>query len=371
MAERYHAEILAELPEVDAVVGTGDYPRIAEVIQKSLTGEQVVLYGHMNDDLPEENRMLATPSYMAYSKIADGCDNCCTYCIIPKLRGKFRSRPMEEIVREAENLAESGVRELVVIAQDTSRYGIDLYGDYQLPELLTRLCAIEKLHWVRVLYLYPEMLTDALMDVFAKEEKLVKYMDIPIQHADDAVLKRMGRHLTNGQLVELIEKLRKHVPGIVLRTTVIAGFPGETEAQFETLLHFVKTMRFDRLGAFAYSQEDGTPAAKLPDQLPEEVKEARAEEILKAQEAISLSLQQEKVGTVCEVLIEGYDPESLMYFGRSAGDAPEVDNTVYFVSEEEHETGEFVMVEVLNADIYELIGRSVLDEKGETDEYTE
>lgn len=361
LAERYHDEILEELPEVDAVVGTGDYPKIAEVISRAFSGEQVVLYGHMNDRLPDEKRMLATPGYMAYSKIADGCDNHCTYCVIPSLRGKYRSRPMEEIVQEAEHLAEAGVRELVVIAQDTSRYGIDLYGEYRLPQLLKQLCAISQLHWVRVLYLYPEMISDELIEVFATEEKLVKYMDIPIQHAHDKVLKQMGRHVTHDDLVSLIEKLRRSVPEIVLRTTVIAGFPGETEEEFETLLRFVKEMRFDRLGAFAYSKEDGTPAARLSGQLPEEVKAERAEKILMAQEAVSLSLQEAKVGTVLEVLVEGYDDESLMYFGRSAGDAPEVDNTVYFASEEELGAGDFVMVEILNAETYELIGRAVLD----------
>ncbi len=361
LAERYREEIMQELPEVDAVVGTGDYAKIAEVVRQANAGEQVVLYGHMNDPIAEESRMLATPGYMAYCKIADGCDNRCTYCVIPQLRGNYRSREMAEIVAEAERLAEGGVRELVVIAQDTSRYGIDLYGEYKLPDLLTKLCAIEKLHWVRVLYLYPEMITDELMDVFAKEEKLVKYMDIPIQHADSQVLRRMGRHLTHKELLTLITKLRARVPGIVLRTTVIAGFPGETEEQFETLLSFVKEMRFDRLGAFAYSQEDGTPAAKLPDQLPENVKNARAEKVLAAQEEISLSLQLDKIDTLMEVLVEGYEEESLMYFGRSAGDAPEVDNTVYFVSEDEHTPGDFVTVKILNADTYELVGSAVLE----------
>ncbi len=361
LAERYHDDIMAELPEVDAVVGTGDYPKIAQVIQRAFDGEQVVLFGHMNDRLPDENRMLSTPNYMAYSKIADGCDNRCTYCVIPSLRGSYRSRPMEEVVREAEAFAEKGVRELVVIAQDTSRYGIDLYGKYCLPELLQKLCAIEKLHWVRVLYLYPEMISDELIAVFAQEEKLVKYMDIPIQHAHSKVLRQMGRHLSHEDLVTLVEKLRSRVPGITLRTTVIAGFPGESEEEFQTLLDFVRTMRFERLGAFPYSQEDGTPAARLPGQLPEEVKAERAEKILAAQEAISLSLQQEKIGSVMEVLVEGYDEESLMYFGRSASDAPEVDNTVYFASEEELSLGDFVSVEILNADTYELVGSVVFE----------
>ncbi len=362
MAERYHDEILAELPEVDAVVGTGDYTKIAEVITRAFDGEKVVLYGHMNDDLPEESRVLSTPGYMAYLKIADGCDNCCTYCIIPKLRGRYRSRPMEEIVREAAALAESGVRELVVIAQDTARYGVDLYGKSRLPELLKNLCAIPGIHWVRVLYLYPEAITDELIDTFAREDKLVKYMDIPIQHASDEVLKRMGRHLTRAQLVTLLEKLRSRVPGIVLRTTVIAGFPGETEAQFQELLAFVKAMRFERLGAFAYSQEEGTPAARLDGQLPEDERAARAEQVLRVQADISLALQKEKIGTVTEVLVEGYDPDSLMYFGRTAGDAPEVDNRVYFAAEDALCPGDFVPVEILQAEAYELVGRAILEE---------
>lgn len=365
MAERYHDEILAELPEVDAVVGTGDYHKIAEVIARAYAGEKVVLFGHMNEALPEEVRMLSTPGYMAYIKIADGCDNHCTYCIIPKLRGTYRSRPMEHIVEEAAALAAGGVRELVVIAQDTSRYGIDLYGAYRLPELLRRLCAIDGLHWVRVLYVYPEVITDELIDVFQTEKKLVPYMDIPIQHSDSAVLKRMGRHLTHEQLTELLAKLRRKLPNLVLRTTVIAGFPGETEEQFNALLSFVKEMRFDRLGAFAYSQEEGTPAAQLPDQLPDEVKAARAEQILAAQAVISDEMQQAKIGTTAEALVEGYDEESLMYFGRTQGDAPEVDNTIYFAAERELLPGEFVQVKILNADTYELIGQVCPERSGQ------
>ncbi len=362
LAERYHDEILEELPEVDAVVGTGDYVKIAEVIRRAEDGERVVLHGHMNDSLPEEKRMLSTPGYMAYLKIADGCDNHCTYCIIPKLRGAYRSRPMEEIVHEAQELAAAEVRELIVIAQDTSRYGIDLYERYALPELLRKLCAIDGIHWVRVLYLYPEMITDELLDTYRAEKKLVHYMDIPIQHANDDVLKRMGRHLTHAQLLDLMNRIRTVVPDIVLRTTVITGFPGETEEAFSELLDFVKEMRFDRLGAFAYSQEEGTPAAKLPDQLPEVVKQERADIILEAQAAISLALQNKRIGTVLEVLVEGYDDESLMYYGRSTGDAPEVDNTVYFAAEDEVAIGSFVFVEILNAEEYELVGRMIPEE---------
>ncbi len=370
MAERYHDEILTELPEVDAVVGTGDYHKIAEVIRRAFAGERVVLFGHMNDALPEETRMLSTPGYMAYLKIADGCDNHCTYCIIPKLRGQYRSRPMESILEEAEKLVSSGVRELVVIAQDTSRYGIDLYGAYRLPELLRQLCALSDVRWVRVLYLYPEVITDELIHVFQTESKLVPYMDIPIQHSDSAVLKRMGRHLTHEQLTALLTKLREQLPSLVLRTTVIAGFPGETEEQFRALLDFVKAMRFDRLGAFAYSQEEGTPAAQLPDQLPDAVKTARAEQLLAAQAVIANELQQAKIGTMTEALVEGYDEESLMYFGRTPGDAPEVDNTIYMASEWELFPGDFVTVEILNADTYELVGR-VCPKGEDPNEYTE
>ncbi len=361
MAERYHDEILKELPEVDAVVGTGDYTKIAQVIAQAKAGDKVVLYGHMNDELPEEERMLSTPGYMAYLKIADGCDNNCTYCIIPKLRGHYRSRAIEEIIREATSLVAGGVRELVVIAQDTSRYGIDIYGEYRLPELLKALCAIPQVHWVRVLYLYPEVITDELIHTFASEKKLVKYMDVPIQHASSAVLKRMGRHLTNEQLVTLIEKLRKNIPDIVLRTSVIAGFPGETEEQFNELLHFVQKTKFDRLGAFAYSQEEGTPAAKLDGQLAENIKADRAAKVLEMQAEISIALQKAKIGSVAECIVEGYDEESLMYFGRTAGDAPEVDNTIYFAAEDELYAGDFVAVEILNADAYELVGRAILE----------
>lgn len=365
MAERYHDDIMAELPEVDAVVGTGDYVKIAEVIRQAEAGEKVVLFGHMNDSLPEETRMLSTPSYMAYLKVADGCDNNCTYCIIPKLRGHYRSRPMEEIIAEAKKLAEGGVRELIVIAQDTSRYGVDLYGKSRLPKLLSELCAIDGIHWVRVLYLYPEAITDELIDVFAKEDKIVKYMDIPIQHANDVVLKRMGRHLTNAQLVALIEKLRERIPGIVLRTSLIAGFPGETEEQFSDLLSFVGFAKFNRLGAFAYSCEEGTPAARLPEQIDEEVKADRAAQVIACQAEISQRLQEAYLGETLEVLVEGYDEESLMYYGRSAGDAPEVDNTVFFAAEDELSAGDFVFVEILQAEPYELIGRALLEEEEE------
>ena len=325
LAERYHDDILKELPEVDAVIGTGDY-----------------------------------------SKIADGCDNCCTYCIIPKLRGKYRSRKMEDILREAAALAQDGVRELIVIAQDTTRYGIDLYGKYRLAELLRELCKIDGVHWIRVHYLYPEVITDELIAAFREETKIVKYMDIPIQHCNDTVLKRMGRHGGKRQLCELLSKLRREIPDLVIRTSLIAGFPGETQEQFDELLQFVKDMKFERLGAFAYSQEEDTPAAKLPQQLPQEVKESRAAQILEVQAQISEQHQHGMLGKRLEVLTEGYDMDNLMYFGRSYADSIDVDATVYFAAEEEVETGSFVTVEILDADAYDLTGKMIpLQKEGE------
>ncbi len=358
LAERYHNDILNELPEVDAVVGTGDYIKIADVIKEATTGKKPVLFGHM--DMPEPDgqpRMVSTGGRSAYIKIADGCDNHCTYCIIPKLRGKYRSRDFNDIISEAKALAADGIRELVVIAQDTTRYGMDLYGKYRLSELLRELCKIDDLHWIRVHYLYPEVITDELINVFAEEDKIVKYMDIPIQHCNNDVLKRMGRHGGKNELVELINKLRNKIPSLVIRTTVICGFPGETNEQFEELLSFVKEMKFERLGAFAYSQEEDTPAAKLADQLPQEIKEERTTMVLAEQSRISFEHQQNMLGKLLEVLVEGYDNENLMYFGRSYADSIDIDTTVYFAAEDEVSIGSFVTVRILDADEYDLTGK--------------
>ncbi len=366
LAERYHDDILEELPEVDAVVGTGDYTKIAEVIKSALNGEKPVLYGNMDMPEPEgQPRMVSTGNASAYLKIADGCDNRCTYCIIPKLRGKYRSRHIEDIVSEAELLAKDGIRELIVIAQDTTRYGMDLYGEYRLPDLLQELCKIDGIHWVRVHYLYPEVITDELISVFKNEDKIVKYMDIPIQHCNNEVLKRMGRHGNKEQLYSLIIKLRNEIPGLVIRTTVIAGFPGETEEQFGELLQFVKDMKFERLGAFAYSQEEDTPAAKLLEQIEQNVKDARAAQILKIQSEISKEHQNSLLGKRLEVLVEGYDMDNLMYFGRSYADSIDIDTTVFFAAEDEVLSGSFVTVEILDADEYDLTGKLVLNESEE------
>jgi len=364
LAERYNTEIMAEIPEVDAVVGTGDYHKIAEVIKALDEGEKPVIYGHIDDEIPEGYpRMISTGGVSAYLKIADGCDNKCTYCIIPKLRGKYRSRPMDDIIEEAKELAESGIREVILIAQDTTRYGYDICGHEMLSELLSELAKIEKLHWIRVHYMYPESITDSMIEVFSRETKIVKYMDIPIQHINNRVLKRMGRHNTKEETITLLKKLRESIPDLTIRTTLIAGFPGETEEEFSELLEFVKEARFEKLGAFAYSVEEGTAAANLPDQLSDEVKIARQEAVMQVQAEISKELQAERIGKIIEVLCEGYDMDNLMYFGRSQADSQEVDGTVYFAANDEVGIGEFVKVKVLDTDNYDCTGVQVEEEQ--------
>jgi len=360
MAERYHDEILKELPEVDAVVGTGDYHKIAEVIENVQKGEKPVIFGHIDDDIPENlPRMISTGGNTAYLKIADGCDNKCTYCIIPKLRGKYRSRPIEDIVKEAKELVSTGVREIILIAQDTTRYGYDFAGEERLSHLLCELAKIKNLHWIRVHYMYPESITDSMIEVFAKEPKIVKYMDIPIQHINNRVLKRMGRKNTKEETEALIKKLRADISDLTIRTTLITGFPGETEEEYEELLEFVKWAKFEKLGAFAYSAEDGTAAAKLPEQLDEETKVSRQEKVMQLQSEISKEVQNARLGKTVEVICEGYDDENLMYYGRSQADSLEVDGTVYFAAEDEVKIGEFVWVKILDTDNYDCTGVQV------------
>ncbi|MBQ4086720.1 MAG: 30S ribosomal protein S12 methylthiotransferase RimO [Clostridia bacterium] len=362
LAERYHGEIPDELPEVDAIVGTGDYHKIAEVIAEAESGEKPVLFGHINDEIPEGlPRMLSTGGASAYLKIADGCDNKCTYCVIPQLRGAYRSRPMEEILKEAKALAADGIRELIVIAQDTTRYGYDLYGTEKLSELLDCLSEIEGIHWIRVHYMYPESITDTMVETFARNDKIVKYMDIPIQHINDRILKLMGRKTTRKQITERMNKLRSRIPGLTIRTSLIAGFPTETEEEFTELLEFVKEAKLERLGAFAYSKEENTAAARLSGQIDEEEKIRRQDAVLEAQQAISDAMQQEKIGKTFEVLVEGYDDENLMYFGRTYADSIEVDTTTYFAAEDEVEIGSFVSVKILDADSYDCTGVQVTD----------
>lgn len=358
LAERYHDDILKELPEADAVVGTGDYDKINEVIQKAMDGEKPVLAGHI-DRTPEEGlpRILSTPSYTAYLKIADGCDNRCTYCAIPLIRGHFRSRSMEDILAEAKELAKGGVKELILIAQDTTRYGIDLYGRYALSELLEKLTEVEGIEWIRVHYFYTESVTDELIETMAKYDKICNYIDMPIQHINNDILRRMARRTNRAEIEEKIAKIREKMPDCTIRTSLIVGFPGETEEQFEELCDFVREIKFDRAGVFAYSKEEDTPAANFEGQIDEETKQKRLDKLMKIQQEISLENNRKKISSVIEVLTEGYDESNFMYFGRSRADSIGVDSLVYFAAEDEVKTGEIVPVEILDADEYDLTGR--------------
>lgn len=360
LAERYSDEIIKEIPEVDAVVGTGDYDRIADAIKQAFEGDKPVICGH-RDRTPEERlpRILTTPPYTAYLKIADGCDNNCTYCAIPKIRGHFRSRKIGDIVSEAEELAQNGVKELILIAQDTTRYGVDLYGEYSLDKLLRELVKIDKIEWIRVHYYYTEAITDLLIDTMAENDKICNYIDMPIQHINNTVLRRMARRTTREETIEKIRKIREKMPDCIIRTSIIAGFPGETEDQFEELYEFVKETRFDRMGVFAYSQEEGTPAASFENQIDEDVKQERLDRLMTLQQGISLELNREKIGSVIDVLVEGYDADNYLFYGRSRGDSIDVDGKVYFGTEDEVEAGDIVRVKILDADEYDLTGQRV------------
>lgn len=364
LAERYSSEIMLEMPEVDAVVGTGDYDKIAEIIKKAFEGEKPILCGH-KDRTPEGNlpRVLSTPPYTAYLKISDGCDNNCTYCAIPSIRGHFRSRSMEEIIAEAEHLAKSGVKELILIAQDTTRYGVDLYGEYSLDKLLDELVKIDGIEWIRVHYYYTEAITDSLIETMAKHDKICNYIDMPIQHINNTILRRMARRTKREQIIEKIEKIREKMPDCVIRTSIITGFPGETEEQFEELYDFVKEIRFDRMGVFAYSQEEGTPAAEFEDQIDDDVKQTRLDKLMTLQQGVSLELNRAKIGKTLEVLVEGYDEENFLFYGRSRYDSIEVDGTVYFGTEDEVEPGDIILVKILAADEYDLTGQAVKTEE--------
>ncbi len=358
LAERYNEEIMKELPEVDAVVGAGDYYKIKEVIESALKGEKPCLFGHQNDEIPEGlARRTATPPYTAYIKIADGCDNNCTYCAIPKIRGKYRSRKIEDILEEATELAQNGVRELIVIAQDTTRYGKDIYGRYSLDRLLTELCKIDGLHWIRLHYFYPEAVTEDVLDIMAREDKICNYIDMPIQHINDDILRRMARRTDSLDIKKKIEQIREKMPDAVIRTSLISGFPGEDEKAHEQLYRFVKDYKLDRVGVFPYSQEEDTVAATFAGQLPDEIKQKRADDIMQMQQIVSLEKNKARLGTVLEVLCEGYDEECFMYYGRSYADSIDIDSRVYFASEDEVEIGSFVQVEILDCDEYDLTGR--------------
>lgn len=354
LAERYKEEVMKEIPEADAVVGIGANDDIVKIIDEVLQGKKQQCFPDKLLLPLEGGRIQSTPYYYAYLKIAEGCDNHCTYCAIPMIRGKFRSRKMEDIIAEAKHLAEKDVKELVVVAQDTSLYGKDIYGELMLAKLLKKLCEIDGIRWIRVLYCYPDKITDELLQVMAEEEKIVKYLDLPLQHCNGRVLKTMNRKGNKEELTELIAKIREKVPGIVLRTTFIAGFPTETEEEFAELENFAKEVRFERVGCFAYSQEENTPAAKLEPQIPEDVKERRAEIIMENQQEIMEEFCQKLDGKTIEVLVEGYDQYAECFFGRSAWDAPEVDGSVFFtVTGRKPAPGEFVKVKIddfLNCD---------------------
>ncbi len=356
LAERYKDDITEEIPEVDVVVGIGSNKDIAKIVQEAVNGAKANHYG-AKDALPlDGERILGGYPFSAYLKISDGCNNCCTYCAIPLIRGKMRSRTIESCVAEATRLVKNGVREIVVVAQDTTAYGEDIYGEAKLPELLTELCKIEGLHWIRVLYTYPERITDKLLNVMAREEKIVKYLDIPFQHIDGDILKRMNRKGDKDSITALIAKIRKAVPGITLRTTFIVGFPGESEEQFSALHQFIKDTRFERLGCFTYSAEEDTPAALFDGQIEPQLKEDRMSLIMDSQMIISAEKNEERIGETVEVLVEGYDDYLKCYFGRTGADAPEVDGKIFFYATRPLEFGEFVTVAVNDSIEYDLLG---------------
>ena len=367
LAERYRADIQAELPEVDAIVGTTAYPQITEVIEAVCREHAEPVVRQESIDAPIEElkeRIVSTPGHYAYLKIAEGCGKHCTYCIIPKVRGNFRSRPLEELTAEAARLAEGGAKELILVAQETTLYGVDLYGKKMLPELLRRLGQIEGLVWIRILYCYPEEITEELIDEIRDNRKVCKYLDIPIQHAADGVLKRMGRRTTHAELVSIVKKLRERIPGITLRTTLISGFPGETEEDHRLLCDFIRELRFDRLGVFEYSKEEGTPAAKMKGQIRKNVKKARRAELMEIQQRISAQRMQALVGQRLPVMIEGRLPEEGILVGRTEMDAPDVDGLIFLESDSDLISGTMVTAVVTAAAEYDLYGR-IDDESAE------
>lgn len=359
LTERYREEAAKEFPEADAVIGIGDNKDIVDILDRVLHGERVVQFSPKRDAELTGDRIITTLPFFSYLKIAEGCSNCCTYCAIPMIRGGYRSVPMEDVLAEALQLAENGVTELCVIAQDTTRYGEDLYGKPCLPELLEKLCEIDKLRWIRVLYCYPERITDELIDTIAGQDKIVKYIDMPIQHCNDEILHRMGRPSTKAALQALIAKIRARIPGIVLRTTLMTGFPGETEEQFTELAEFVKEMRFERMGCFAYSQEEGTKAAEMPDQVEEEERLHRADILMEHQAQISADYNAAQLGTEKTAVVEGFDRWAECYFGRTEADAPDIDGKVFFTSAEQLQIGDYVQLRITDTLDYDLLGEVI------------
>lgn len=360
LSERYREELIQELPEVDAFLGVNAYDAIAEAVDHALAGEAFSEFSAPKAEGNYLDRVLTTPSYYAYVKIAEGCNNRCSYCAIPYIRGNLQSRTMEDIEAEVRMLLKAGVREIILVAQDTTRYGMDLYGKPMLCELLERLAVLPGIVWLRVLYCYPENITDELLDVMQKHETIVKYLDIPIQHLDDTVLKRMHRRNRQDATYALVRKIRQKNPNFIIRTTLIAGFPGETEEQFAVLRQGVEDLAFDRMGVFAYSQEEGTPAAEFPDQVPEEEKEARRDTLMEIQQAISLAANERRVGKIYRVLVEGAGEEDGTYWGRSYAEAPDIDGQILIHSQRPLAEGEFVPVKIESADAYDLYGGALL-----------
>ena len=359
LAQRYGEDILKEFPEVNGVIGIGANGDIVDACEK-LYSRFTYSSFPCNEELPlEGERVLSTPPYTAYLKIAEGCSNCCSYCAIPSIRGKFRSREMDSIVSEAKTLAEGGVKELIVVAQDTTKYGEDLYGEYKLPELLGELNKIAGIEWIRLLYCYPDKVTDELITAIAENEKVCNYIDIPMQHVNGDVLKSMNRPGDRESLTALVEKLRERIPDIVIRTTFITGFPGETEEAFTELSEFVNEMKLDRVGCFAYSREEGTPAYDFPEQIDAEIASERAEIIMEQQFSIADNKLDEYIGKTLDVLVEGYDPYTDSYYGRTYMDAPEIDNMVVLTSGYRIDDGDIVPVEIINKEEYTLIGEAV------------
>ncbi|MGI6040842.1 MAG: 30S ribosomal protein S12 methylthiotransferase RimO [Candidatus Alectryocaccobium sp.] len=357
LAQQYGDDILDELPEVDAVIGTNSYDMLPQIIERVLEGERVVVKNELTG-LPKNNgkRIMTTGGHFEYLKIAEGCDKHCTYCVIPSLRGRYRSVPMEQLLDEARTLAENGVAELNIVAQETTLYGADIYGRKSLHILLEKLCEIEEIHWIRLLYTYPEEIYPELIDTIKNNKKICNYLDMPIQHCSDDILKRMGRKTDKSDIIDIISTLRKEIPDIALRTTLITGFPGETEEQHEELKRFVSEMRFDRLGVFTYSRQDGTPAASMPDQIEEDVKEQRKEEIMLIQQEISADKNSGQIGKSREVFVEGYIPEEDIYVGRSYADAPNIDGYVFFNAYSTLDSGVFVNCNITESSEYDLIG---------------
>ncbi len=365
LAQRYQKEITEEIPEVDAVLGTGSWDELIQALDKVFEGEKYLDFQSI-DRLPRAagKRVITTGGYYDYLKIAEGCDKCCTYCIIPKLRGKYRSIPMEKLAAQAEYLASQGVRELIVVAQETTVYGQDLYGEKSLHILLKKLCRIPGIQWIRILYCYPEEIYPELIQTMKEERKICHYLDLPIQHCNNRILKRMGRRTTKEELIQIVETLRKEIPDIILRTTLITGFPGETQEEHEELMEFIDTMEFDRLGVFTYSAEEDTPAARMPDQIDEEEKQRRQAELMELQQEISIDKGNARIGSEVEVMVEGKVADENAYVARTYGDAPGVDGYLFINTDTQLMSGDFAMVHVTGALEYDLIGEL-------KDEYTE